>query len=203
MYWLLTRGRFPYLALLLMVTGIMAYFAIGVAVERSNASMTAEDAAMAADYAEFRKHFGNDDIPLLATLNRAEFGLERLALPESEECLLHLFDLLEAAPEQELLHKLLSRDLTRTRISFGLHAVGTAEASRLLDELDRDAERTLGKGYRLVPTGGYYQVVRDSNRLVASLEKHEAFTAEGAGKNLEIAEKVHTYLISAFSVFPL
>jgi hypothetical protein len=81
MYWLLTRGRFPYLALLLMVTGIMAYFAIGVAAERSNASMTAEDAAMAADYAEFRQHFGNDDVLLLAVTfpGQLESGLRLLA----------------------------------------------------------------------------------------------------------------------------
>ena len=115
-------------------------------------------------------------IPLLTSLNRAEFGLENLALPESEEDLLYLFDLLEAAPEQELLGKLLSRDLTRTRISIGLRAVGTAEAARLLEALDRDAARTLGEGYRLVPTGGFYQVTRDSNRLVTSLGKSFALS---------------------------
>ncbi|HXV22568.1 MAG TPA: MMPL family transporter, partial [Desulfuromonadales bacterium] len=75
-----------------------------------------------------------------------------------------------------LLRKLLSRDFTRTRISVGLHAVGTAEAAGLLEALDRDAARTLGEGYRLVPTGGFYQVTRDSNRLVASLGKSFALS---------------------------
>lgn len=106
---------------------------------------------------------------LLRQLHRAETGGSELTLPENRDGLLALFDLLEVAPDQEFLRKLISADFTRLRLSVRTSAMGTSETAGLVKRIGEAATRELGGNYTLVPTGEYYQVVSDSNRLVANV----------------------------------
>lgn len=63
---LLSVGRYPALALLLLVTLVLAVPAARVEVERSNESMNATSDARVGAYGEFRRLFGNDEDVLIA-----------------------------------------------------------------------------------------------------------------------------------------
>ena len=108
-------------------------------------------------------------LSVLKPLNRAERKQAELALPDNEDDLAALFDLLEVAPDQDFLRKMISADFTRLRLSVRTRAIGTSETARLVARIEELAAGRLGAEYRLVPTGDYYQVVADSNRLVASV----------------------------------
>ena len=99
-------------------------------------------------------------------ISKAESGTEDARLPENRDDLLYIFDLLSADKEQTFLAKLMSRDLSVARVSVRLHAIGTAEAAPLAQRLLDRGVGTLGEWYSLTPTGGFYQVTQDSNRMV-------------------------------------
>ncbi|HLN92201.1 MAG TPA: MMPL family transporter, partial [Patescibacteria group bacterium] len=99
-------------------------------------------------------------------INKAESGVQGARLPENRDALLYIFDLLSADKEQTFLEKLMSRDLSVARVSVRLHAIGTAEAAPLARRLLDRGVGTLGGRYTLTPTGGFYQVTQDSNRMV-------------------------------------
>jgi len=106
-------------------------------------------------------------LDVLRQLERAESG-GGLALPGDEQATAWDFDLLEAAPEQPLVRKLLAPDFTRARISVRVRAVGTSGAAPLAESLLEEGRSLLGGDYELVATGAFYRVARDSNRLVLS-----------------------------------
>ena len=108
-------------------------------------------------------------ISILRQLNRAETRQTELSLPEKGDDLLKLFDLLEVAPDQQFLRKLISPDFTRLRLSVRTNVIGTSDTAKLVTGIGQIAARELGADYQLVPTGDYYQVVTDSNRLVANV----------------------------------
>lgn len=105
-------------------------------------------------------------LPILRQLQRAEGGLDRLRLPDNERDTAHAFDLLEAAPEQDLIRKVISADFKRVRFNVRIHAVGTAVAVPLAEAILDDARRTFGWGYTVKATGAFYQVATTSNQLV-------------------------------------
>ena len=92
-----------------------------------------------------------------------------MTLPDNSDELLYLFDLLESAPDQELLRTMVSPDFTRFRLNVRIKAIGSADAAELVSQIGRLAKSQLGKGYDLRPTGDFYQVVVDSNRLVSNV----------------------------------
>lgn len=106
---------------------------------------------------------------VLKQLYRAEKNQQRLTLPDNSADLLYLFDLLEIAPDQDLLRKVVSVDFRKMRLSVRTKAIGTAAAANLATQIEQLAGRELGNGYSLRPTGDYYQVVVDSNRLVSNV----------------------------------
>lgn len=108
-------------------------------------------------------------VDVLSQLNRAEHNLARATLPDNSRELRYLFDLLESAPDQKLLRKIVSPDFIRWRLSVLTGAIGTAEAAELVSNINRIAKQHLGGSFDLQPTGDYYQVVFDSNRLVTSV----------------------------------
>ncbi|HKJ04880.1 MAG TPA: MMPL family transporter [Geopsychrobacteraceae bacterium] len=108
-------------------------------------------------------------LSLLKQLNRAETSQPQLTLPDTPGDLLYLFDLLEVAPDQDLLRKMISSDYTRLRLSVRTRAIGTAEAAILVADIEQLAEQELGGRFDLRPTGDYYQVIVDSNRLVSNV----------------------------------
>jgi len=103
----------------------------------------------------------------LRLVNRAETGGKSQGLPESEDDLLYDFDLMQADREQSFLAKLMAKDLTTARISVRIHAVGTAAAAPLIRAIRENGKELFGNSYSLVPNGSFYQITRDSNRLVA------------------------------------
>lgn len=108
-------------------------------------------------------------IGILKQLNRAEKNQQQSSLPDNSGDLLYLFDLLEIAPDQELLRKIVSPDFSRLRLSVRTKAIGTADAAELVGQIEQLAKTELGNDYDLRPTGDYYQVVVDSNRLVSNV----------------------------------
>jgi predicted RND superfamily exporter protein len=107
-------------------------------------------------------------ISILKQLGRAELK-QLTALPESSDDLLKLFDLLEVAPDQDLLRKIISSDFTKLRLSVSTRSIGTADTAQLVSNIEKMADSQLGGNYHLIPTGESYQLATDSNRLVASV----------------------------------
>ncbi len=102
----------------------------------------------------------------LRMVRRAETGGKELRLPDTDEDLQDDLDLMAADRERSFLGDLMTRDLRTARISVRVHAVGTAVAAPLVRAIEGQGARILGDGYTLVPTGSFYRVTRDSNRLV-------------------------------------
>jgi predicted RND superfamily exporter protein len=103
---------------------------------------------------------------VIGMIHAAEAGGKAPRLPENEDDLLYSFDLLKADRDQQFLSKLMKGDLTVARVSVRVHAIGTAEAAPLVRALVDGGKKILGGRYALVPTGSFYQVTQDSNRLV-------------------------------------
>ncbi len=107
-------------------------------------------------------------VPVLRQLQRAEARGEDLVLPDNERDVAYAFDLLEAAPEQDLIRKLIAPDFTSARFNVRVRAVGTAIAAPLADAILADGRRIFGDDYVVTATGAFYTVAQDSNRLVAA-----------------------------------
>jgi len=107
-------------------------------------------------------------LSVLRQIQRAESGGRELVLPGDERASEYAFDLLEAAPEQPLVRKLVAPDFTQARFNVRIHAVGTAVAAELSDSILEEGRRLLGDEYALSATGAFYNVSQDSNRLVAA-----------------------------------
>jgi len=108
-------------------------------------------------------------LSVIKQLNRAETNQEQLRLPGNNESLLYLFDLLETSPNQKQLRKLVSPEFTTLRINVRIKAIGSADTASLVSRIEQLAKRELGNDYELRPTGDFYQVVVDSNRLVSNV----------------------------------
>jgi predicted RND superfamily exporter protein len=106
-------------------------------------------------------------LAVLRQIERAE-GAGELVLPADERAAAWAFDLLEAAPEQPLVRKLVAPDSTSARVNVRVRAVGTAVAAPLAEDILEEGRRLLGDEYTLTATGAFYNVSRDSNRLVAA-----------------------------------
>jgi predicted RND superfamily exporter protein len=117
-----------------------------------------------------REHVAGVDsvLAVLRQIQRAESGGGALVPPADEGATLHAFDLLEAAPERPLVRKLVAPEFRQARLSVRIDSVGTALAARLADSILEEGRRLLGGDYTLSATGAFYNVSRDSNRLVAA-----------------------------------
>ncbi len=105
-------------------------------------------------------------LDIILQIHRAETGAKALELPADDDDLLYVFDLLAAAPQQDVLQKLIAQDFTRARLSVRIHSLGTETAAPLVEAILQSGEAVLGEAYTLIPTGSFYQVTEDSNRLV-------------------------------------
>lgn len=108
-------------------------------------------------------------LPLLRQLHRAESGGDRLDLPANDDDLRYALELIELAPDHDLPRRLLTADRATARLSVWLHNVGSRAAAEVAATLVSRGGALLGPDYRLVPTGSFYQMVEDSNRLVTDL----------------------------------
>ncbi len=103
----------------------------------------------------------------LRLVHRAETGGKELRLPGTDEEIQDDLDLMGADRERSFLGQLMTPDLGTARVSVRVHAVGTAVAAPLVRAVEAQGARVFGDGYAVVPTGSFYRVTRDSNRLVA------------------------------------
>jgi predicted RND superfamily exporter protein len=62
------------------------------------------------------------------------------------------------------------------RIQVQLGDIGSARAATINDQIQALAKTKLGANWQVRPTGDYYQIVRDSNQLVATLVKSFGIT---------------------------
>jgi predicted RND superfamily exporter protein len=107
-------------------------------------------------------------LAVLRQLQRAETGGEQLVLPASQRAASYAFDLLEAAPDPDLIRKLIAPDFSSARFNVRIRALGTAAAAELAEAILADARRSFGDGYQVAVTGAFHHVAQDSNRLVAA-----------------------------------
>jgi predicted RND superfamily exporter protein len=107
-------------------------------------------------------------LAVLRQLQRAESGGDALVLPPDERATAYAFDLLQAAPEQALIRKVVAPDFHAARFNVRIHAVGTSVAAPLADSILAEGRALLGDGYRVEVSGSFYQVAQDSNNLVTS-----------------------------------
>ena len=139
-------------------------------------------------------------LAVLRQLTRAESGGEALVLPGDERATAYAFDLLEAAPEQGLIRKLVAPDFKAARFNVRIHAVGTSVAAPLADEILAEGRQALGDAYRIEATGAFHQVAQDSNNLVSSQVK--SFGSALVLVFLAIAVLLRSVRLTAISFVP-
>jgi predicted RND superfamily exporter protein len=105
-------------------------------------------------------------LAVVRQVQRAASGGDALILPPDDAASGDAFDLLDAADDQRLIHKLIAPDFTAARLNVRIHAVGTAEISPLAAAILADGRRLLGDDYDVQPTGAFYRIAEDSNSLV-------------------------------------
>lgn len=110
----------------------------------------------------------SDVLGVLRQIQRAESGGDTLLLPPDERATAYAFDLLQAAPEQALLRKLVAPDFSTVRFNVRVHAVGTSIAAPLAESILEQGRQVFGDDYRVEATGAFYRVAKDSNQLVAA-----------------------------------
>ncbi|MBE0576273.1 MAG: MMPL family transporter [Desulfuromonadales bacterium] len=110
-------------------------------------------------------------LSLLRQLHRAESGSQSSELPADDDELHYELDLLGMAEDQYMQSRFLTPDLQTARISVWLHDVGSRSAAAVTDKLLEQGRALFGSDYRLTPTGSFYQMNHDSNRLVADMVK--------------------------------
>jgi len=108
---------------------------------------------------------------LLRQLHRAESDAGSPNLPTNDDKLRYELDLLSMAEDQHMQSRFLTSDLQTARISVWLHDVGSHSAAVVTDNLLKQGRILFGPDYRLTPTGSFYQMNLDSNRLVADMVK--------------------------------
>ncbi len=110
-------------------------------------------------------------LPLLRQLHRAETGGEKTALPENGSDLHYELELLARSKQHDQAARYLTDDRRTARFSILLHDIGSRSALALTEQLEHAGQEIFAAEYRLVPTGSYYQVILDSQRLVGDMLK--------------------------------
>lgn len=108
---------------------------------------------------------------LIGRLQQVESNSASPNLPQHQDQLNYLLDLLRDSPDRTLIARLTTADYRSLRINTRLRALGTAETMQLVEQAEQLAAKTLGAEYLLAPTGGYFRIASESNRLVYTLLK--------------------------------
>ncbi len=110
-------------------------------------------------------------LPLLQHLQRAESGGDALILPDNQDDLDYLLALLDLPEAADQAGSFLSPDHKTVRLTLLIRDIGSQQALKLIRDLERTAQIIFNEAYQVVPTGSYYQVVSDSDRLVSAMLK--------------------------------
>jgi len=108
-------------------------------------------------------------LTLLRQLHRAESDASSPKLPTNDDELRYELDLLGMADDRHMQNRFLTSDLQTARVSVWLHDVGSHSAAAVTDNLLKQGRALFGPDYRLTPTGSFYQMNLDSNRLVTDM----------------------------------
>lgn len=107
----------------------------------------------------------------LRQLHRAESGGEEPDLPANDDQLQYELDLLGMAGDRQMQNRFLTPERQAARISVRLNDIGSRAAATVTETLVKDGREIFGPGYRLTPTGSFYIMNSDSNRLVSDMVK--------------------------------
>lgn len=139
-------------------------------------------------------------LSLLQQIHRAETGGEILRLPEDRDILRYELDLLSMASDTSIQRRFLTTDRTTARISIWLHDVGSRKAANVVNAIEERGRVLFGAEYRLVPTGSFYQMTQDSNRLVTDMVK--SFSLSMALVFLSILVLVRSLRLALLAMIP-
>jgi predicted RND superfamily exporter protein len=139
-------------------------------------------------------------LPVLRQLHQAETRSHPLVLPMDGDELRYELDLLSMAGDQKLPRRFLTEDRSSARMSIWLHDIGSRSASETASQLLKLGESIFGSTYYLVPTGSYYQMIQDSNRLVSDMLK--SFALSLLLVMLAIFLLLRSYKLTLLAIFP-
>jgi len=139
-------------------------------------------------------------LTLLRQVHRGETDSGELGLPEDPDTLRYELDLMAMAPDQTLQRRFLAADRSAARVSVWLHDVGSRTAADVVAALRVRGEEVFGPGYRFRPTGSFYQMTQDSNRLVADMLK--SFSLSLALVMLTILVLIHSAWLTLLAMIP-
>ncbi|PLY00898.1 MAG: hypothetical protein C0624_11215 [Desulfuromonas sp.] len=108
-------------------------------------------------------------LTLLRPLQRAESGGEKLALPDNQDELDVLLELLAMSNDPQLSNRFLTPERTVARFSVRLPILGSQQTATLAQQILGMAAGLGGGRYQLTATGSFYQVAVDSNNLVVDM----------------------------------
>jgi predicted RND superfamily exporter protein len=110
-------------------------------------------------------------LTMLRPLHRAESGTMSSGLPTNDDQLRYELDLLSMTENRHMQSRFLTSDLQTTRVSVWLHDVGSRSAATVTKTLLEEGRTIFGQDFRLIPTGSFYQMNQNSNRIVADMIK--------------------------------
>jgi len=139
-------------------------------------------------------------LTLLRPLHRAESAAATLSLPDNDDDLRYELELLESAREHSSLRRFLTTDRKTARVTFRLHDMGSRTAASLVATLQQQGKSIFGADYRLQPTGSFYRMTDDSNRLVSDLIK--SFSLSLALVTLSILLLLRSLWLTLLSLIP-
>lgn len=139
-------------------------------------------------------------LSLLSAIHRAETKGEGWRVPTDEEGLLHAFDLLEAAGDDDWVRRVIDPEFRHARVRAQIHSIGSAVAAPLKERILDEANAIFGSDYDLAVTGAFNQMARDSNRLVE--KQVESFSLAFVLVILSVGAMFRSLRIMAVSIIP-
>ena len=139
-------------------------------------------------------------LTLLRPLHRAETNSLTLSLPDNDDDLGYELELMASDADQSLLQRFISADRKTVRISIRLHDIGSRAAAGLVENLLQQGNEIFGADYLLQPTGSFYRMIDDSNRLVSDMVK--SFSLSLALVTLSILLLLRSPWLTLLSMIP-
>jgi predicted RND superfamily exporter protein len=104
-------------------------------------------------------------LDVLEPLGRAENDSQ--ALPDDPMELAYLFDLFAESADAEAMRRFSVPDFSKLRVTLRGPSLGSARAAEVVARVEADAAEIFGKGYEVAPTGTYYRLAQESDRIVS------------------------------------
>lgn len=105
-------------------------------------------------------------VPIAASVHRAATGGDDTTLPETDEELALVLDLLAAGDDPGLLRQVLDPTFSKLRVRLVVRAIGSTAAANLVERVLEAGRETLGPDLRVSAGGAFVRFALDSNRIV-------------------------------------